>query len=97
MGMGIKQWKWEWIPIVSVLHKIHIIINEKINSGRASGHIREMAKCSAYLHLQLRARGCSALLDAFERKGGRVWRRVVSTVCCSYNSNAVRAETDFNV
>ena len=26
MGMGIKQWEWEWISIVSVLHKIHIII-----------------------------------------------------------------------
>ena len=26
MGMVIKQWEWEWIPIASVLHKIHIII-----------------------------------------------------------------------
>jgi len=31
--MGIKQWEWEWIPIVSVLHKIHIVIMHACESS----------------------------------------------------------------
>jgi len=83
--MGIKQWEWEWIPIVSVLHKIHIIIMHACECSAVLANKSMLPKLYAVarkvlcvpIHLQLRARGCSALLDAFLRKGRRVWRRVV--------------------